>query len=74
MELFNAKVKSPVRQWNASVTANQATQSSERQALLDWAYESPELNSRLAADLMFYEYAVAIFQQQTTETLGVNWG
>lgn len=73
MQLFNAKVKSPVRQWNASVTANKATKSPERQALLDWAYESSELNERLAADLLFYEYAVAIFRQQTSETLHVRW-
>lgn len=73
MQLFNAKVKSPVRQWNASVTSNQATQSPERQALLDWAYESSELSTRLAADLMFYEYAVDMFRQQTSETLNVRW-
>lgn len=73
MELFNAKVKTPVRQWHASVAANQAPKSPERQALLEWAYESPELKTWLAADMQLYEHAVAVFRQQTSATLNVRW-
>ena len=73
MELYNAKVKSPVQHWNASVAANQADHSLERQALLAWAYESQELHTLLAADLLFYEFAVAIFRRQTSATLNIHW-
>ena len=73
MQLFDAKVTSPVQHWNASMASNKAALSGERQALLDWAYTSPQLQTALAADVALYEHAVAVFRQQTAETLNKSW-
>lgn len=73
MELFEAKVTSPVRHWNSSLASNKAVLSDERQALLDWAHASPQLSTALAADIFLYEQAVAVFRQQTSETLNTKW-
>lgn len=73
MRLFNAKVTSPVRDWDASVAVNAGPQSAAREELLNWARTNPELHNTLAADLLLYEYGVALFRQQTRVTLGVQW-
>lgn len=73
MRLFNAKVKSPVRDWDATVAVNPGTQSAAREELLSWAYTDPELHRTLAADLLLYNYGLALFRQQTRVTLGVQW-
>ena len=73
MQLFDAKVTTPVQHWNASMASNKAAHSEERQALLDWAYSSPQLQTALAADVALYEQAVAVFRQQTTETLNTKF-
>lgn len=73
MQLFDAKVTTPVRHWNASIASNKASGSDERQVLLDWARSSLQLNTALAADILLYEQAVAVFRQQTSETLHIHW-
>ena len=73
MRLFNAKVKSPVRHWDADMVANPGTRSEAREELLAWAHTNAELHNILAADMLLYHYGVALFRQQTTETLGVKW-
>lgn len=73
MQLFDAKVTTPVGHWNASLASNKAFRSDERQELLDWAHSSPQLNTALAADIFLYEQAVAVFRQQTSETLHTHW-
>lgn len=73
MELFDAKVKSPVRQWSTDYAKNQAIVSPERQALLDWVNETEEFKTILAADLLLYEHAVDIFRRQTSAALNTRW-
>lgn len=73
MELFDAKVKSPVREWDAGLQVNAGSRSAEREALRNWAHTSAELHNTLAADILLYNYGVALFRQQTRITLGVEW-
>eukprot|EP00904_Undaria_pinnatifida_P002706 jgi/Undpi1/12436/HiC_scaffold_5.g02107.m1 len=73
MRLFNAKVKSPVRKWNANVAANPGTQSAAREALLTWARTNIDIHHVLAADLLLYGYGVDLFRQQTRASLHVEW-
>lgn len=74
MRLFNAKVTSPVRQWNADVVANPGLQSEARKALLEWARASSDIHRVLAADILLYSYGVGLFRKQTSEALAVEWG
>lgn len=69
MRLFDAKVKSPVRNWDSSLVANPGNKSSARAELLDWAYTNEELYTVLAADMLLYDYALALFRQQTKDAL-----
>lgn len=73
MRLFNAKVTSPVRDWDANLAVNAGPESAVREELLDWARTNVRLRAILAADLMLYDYGVALFRQQTSVTLGVEW-
>lgn len=73
MKLFNAKVKSPVEVWDAGVAHNAGVTSEAREQLLEWAHLSPELHSVLSADLLIYRFAMSVFKQQTTESLGTVW-
>eukprot|EP00904_Undaria_pinnatifida_P009827 jgi/Undpi1/5975/HiC_scaffold_2.g01249.m1 len=73
MELFDATVVSPVRQWDAGTQSNPGKQSDVRQRLLDWAHLNTELRRYLAPDLMIYDLAVAVFKQQTAAALGTEW-
>lgn len=73
MRLFNAKVKSPVRKWNSKVTVNPGRQSAAREALLEWAHTNVELHTALAADMLLYDYGVALFRKQTKAALQVDW-
>ena len=41
--------------------------------VLQWARTSPDIHTMLALDLTLYAFAVAIFKQQTADTLGINW-
>lgn len=69
MRLFDAKVKSPVRRWDPKYEANQGGESVARKELLEWAYTNEELHSLVAADVLLYDYALAIFRQQTKDAL-----
>ena len=73
MELFDAVIVSPVREWNQLVAYNQGPQSLERQTLLKWALLDPEIHSVLSADLLLYNYGVFVFKHQTTQALGTTW-
>lgn len=67
MRLFDAKVTSPVHSWDPAYEANRANNSAEREELLSWAYTNVELHSVISADMLLYDYAVAIFRQQTKD-------
>lgn len=73
MQLFNATVQSSVRSWDNTLALNQGLMTADKRALLDWAYLSPEVNAALRADILLYEFALAIFKHQTTVALGVSW-
>lgn len=70
MKLFNATVKSSVRDWGTTLNLNHGIEVEGRAELLEWAYLSPELNVVLAADMMLYDFALSLFRQQTREVLG----
>lgn len=38
-----------------------------------WARTSPEIRAVLATDLLLYDFSVAVFRQQTAESLGTQW-
>lgn len=73
MQLFNANVKSSVRNWNGTLVLNQGYMDPERRRLLEWAYMSPDLNAVLRADILLYEFALSIFKHQTFVALGTLW-
>ena len=73
MQLFNAKVKSPVEQWDASISHNLGVRNEAREELLVWANSSPALHGLLSADLHIYQFATAVFKNQTKATLGTVW-
>ena len=69
MRLFDEKVKSPVRKWAGDMVSNVGYQSEERQELLAWARTNVDLHNTLAADLLLYDYALALFKNQTRAAL-----
>lgn len=73
MQLFNATVKSSVRDWGTTENLNAGVQLEGRAELLEWAYLSPEINMALAADMMLYDFALSLFRHQTNEVLGIEW-
>lgn len=73
MRLFNAKVTTPVRDWNDKLAVNSGIKSEARERLLAWARTNVELQNLLAADRLLYDHGVALFRQQTTEALGTEW-
>lgn len=73
MDLFNARVKSPVREWREQELYNAGATSEVREQLLAWAQHSPEIQTALAADLLLYDFSLSLFKQQTTESLGTVW-
>lgn len=73
MKLFDATVRSPVREWSTQEHANPGHRSVEREKVLAWAYESPDIRRVLAGDLLLYDMAFAIFRRQTSEALGTVW-
>lgn len=74
MRLFNARVRSPVRDWNAEMVVNAGTRSKVREELLAWAHTNVELHTVLAADMLLYDYGLALFRQQTKDALDAEWG
>lgn len=73
MQLFDAVVRSPVWKWDAGMMHNTGNVSETRRKVLDWAYESEDIRSIIAADLMLYDIAKDIFKRQTGEILGTVW-
>ncbi|CAB1096178.1 unnamed protein product [Ectocarpus sp. CCAP 1310/34] len=73
MQLFNARVRSPVREWNSTLHSNAGLQSGVRHEVLQWAHNSPAVHRLVAADMLLYTFALSVFKHQTTEALGTNW-
>lgn len=73
MDLFNARVKSPVRDWREQKLANPGVASEVREHILTWAHESPQIHRAMATDILLYDFAVTVFKKQTTESLGTVW-
>lgn len=73
MELFNATVKTPLREWNPELVLNPGPQSAERNDLLEWARASPEIRWAMKTDMIIYDFAMEIFRNQTHEFLGTDW-
>lgn len=73
MQLFNARVKSPVRDWQNIVKSNAGTLSGLREEISRWAHTSPEIHRTLATDMLLYDYAMSVFKLQTAKYLGVIW-
>eukprot|EP00903_Cladosiphon_okamuranus_P008180 g7879.t1 len=76
MELFNARVKSPVRDWKATpepLNRVHEVYSDFQQKIHEWARTSPDVHAVLATDLVLYDFALDVFKQQTAESLGTKW-
>lgn len=75
MKLFDAKLVSDVDAWSTHLHINGSknTDTAARVRLREWALTSVELNYILAADLLFYSYALGLFKQHTADTLGTTW-
>lgn len=70
MQLFDANVPSSVRKWDSGMELNKGLHSRERETLLQWAYESPEILQVLAADLMLYDFSLSLFRGQVHDAFG----
>lgn len=70
MQLFDAKVKSPVRSWKANRHTNEGHMSSLRDQVHKWAHANPEIHTIVATDMLLYGYASSLFWIQANETLG----
>lgn len=55
MQLFNATVKSSVRDWDGNTSLNHGVADFGREALLQWAYVSPDIHVELATDILLYD-------------------
>ncbi|CAM9509143.1 unnamed protein product [Hapterophycus canaliculatus] len=73
MQLFNARVKSPVRDWNFFKQANPGKMSGLRDEVYQWAHTSSEIHRAIGSDMLLYSYSLAIFKQQTAAALGTDW-
>ncbi|CAB1103840.1 unnamed protein product [Ectocarpus sp. CCAP 1310/34] len=73
MQLFNARVRSPVREWNMTLHINAGLPSGLRDEVLQWAHKSPAIHRSIATDMLLYSFALSLFKHQTTEALGTNW-
>eukprot|EP00752_Nemacystus_decipiens_P011552 g10258.t1 len=74
MELFNARVKSPVRDWTLhNIPVNAGRASGLKEDVLEWAKSSPEILRVVEADMLLYNYSMDIFKRQTAESLGTVW-
>lgn len=73
MQLFNARVRSPVRDWNFFKQANPGKMSGLRDEVYQWAHTSSEVHRALGTDMLLYSYSLAIFKQQTATALGTDW-
>lgn len=73
MQLFDAKVKSPVRTWELQKHANPGIVSPLRDEVYRWAHGNPEIHEMVETDMLIYSYALSLFKVQTNETLGTPW-
>lgn len=73
MQLFNANVKSPVKNWDADIVNNPGVRTEVREKVLSWAHGSTELNTLFSADLLLYDFSLSIFKEQTKKALGTVW-
>lgn len=74
MELFDKKIKCPVKRWrDIDHVVNAGTESTKRQELLRWAYKSEKIRSIVEGDLLLYEHGLSIFKRQTADALGTVW-
>lgn len=74
MELFDARVRSPVRHWSKfKQQDNPGTMSGLREDVHRWARTNSDIHRAVGADILLYAYAVSVFKQQTMDTLGTIW-
>lgn len=71
MDLFNARVKGPVRDWREQKQTNAGVNSEVRDKISAWAHRSPEIHKTMATDLLLYDFALAMFKKQTAESLSI---
>ncbi|CAM9970395.1 unnamed protein product [Laminaria digitata] len=73
MQLFDAKVKSPVSDWQTIQKSNPGQMSGLRDEVFKWAHTSPEIHRTMATDMLLYDFAFSVFKLQTAESLGTVW-
>lgn len=73
MQLFDAKVRSPVRDWQNIHKSNPGKLSGLRDHVYQWAHMSPQIHRIMATDMLLYDYALSVFKLQTAATLGTVW-
>lgn len=74
MQLFDKTLKSDVKKWVDAPHKNASKASQDvKTKLLEWAMSSPDIHYILAADLLFYDYGLALFRMQTAKALGTVW-
>lgn len=73
MQLFDARVKSPVRDWQHISKSNPGQLSGLRDEVSKWAHMSPEIHRTMATDMLLYDYALSVFKLQTSASLGTVW-
>lgn len=73
MQLFNATLKTPLREWRTDMVINTGLQTEARQSLLQWAHSSPEIHDAIITDIVLYDFAVERFKEQTRTVLGTVW-
>lgn len=61
MQLFDSKVKSPVRSWKANRYANEEHMPSLRDQVHKWAHANPEIHTIVVTDVLLYSYASSLF-------------
>ncbi|CAM9239120.1 unnamed protein product [Ectocarpus sp. 4 AP-2014] len=73
MQLFNARVTSPVWDWEDMEHSNKGQRSGLRDEVHRWAHMSPEIHRIMATDMLLYDYSVSVFKLQTSASLGTVW-
>ncbi|CAN0101748.1 unnamed protein product, partial [Ectocarpus fasciculatus] len=73
MQLFDERVKSPVRHWQDIKHFNKGQMSELRDEVHQWAHMSPEIHRIMATDLLLYDYSLSLFKLQTSASLGTLW-
>lgn len=73
MQLFDARVRSPVKGWQNIQKPKPGQLSGLRDEVLKWAHMNPEIHHTLVTDMLLYDYDMSVFKQQTSATLGTVW-